>query len=350
MGGSSSEEKNLPASAKKLRDARAKGQIAKAPDLVTAFASVAAIGYLMVGSGTIGEYLRQAITLTADLVVLPFPDALRLVFMLLWQTAMLVVGPLLAVVLLAVVIGSVAANGGFMLVMDPLMPKLETLDPIKGFGKLFKLKNLVEVLKSILKAIVLGTVAVKMALAAATPLMNVPNCGMRCIGPLSSGMFRPMLSAACGLYLLSGVIDLLLQKWMFKREMKMSVTEQRRERKDQDGDPYVRRAQRQRRREAATAIPLGLNRATLLVAGDDAAIGLRYVRGETDFPTVVCKAAGLSKAETMVATARGARTPVFWDNEFALALTAKLKPGDRIAQEFFQRVAQALYSTGVVRN
>lgn len=349
MSGGSSEEKNLPPSAKKLRDARQKGQIAKAPDLVAALVSVAAIGYLLGAADWITGQLRNGITTAADAAQLPFPDAVRVLLAALGQAIALTVGPLLALTLLAVVVGSVAGNGGFLLVLDPLKPKLETLDPIKGLGKLFKLKNLIELLKSLIKAALFGTVGLKLALAASPSLVGLPGCGPRCIGPVTSAMLRPMAGAACGLYLLAGVCDLLLQKWLFKRDMKMSVTEQRRERKDQDGDPFVRRAQRQRRREAATGVQLGLQQATLLIAGDDAAVGLRYVRGETDFPTVVCKGGTPDKAAPLVAQARGGRLPVFWDNALAQGLATKLKPGDRISQEFFQRVAQALYSTGVVR-
>ncbi len=349
MAGDSSEEKNLPASAKKLRDARGKGQIAKAPDLLTALSGVAVIGYLYGSIEHILELMRNGISTTGDTITLPFHEAIRLIFAVLGDMVLEIVGPVLALTLTAVVLGSMLLNGGFMLVTDPLMPKLETLDPIKGIGKLFKMKAFVELLKSILKAIVLGTITFKMALAASPALVHLPGCGPRCLGPVTSEMLRPLISVACLVYIVAGVADLLLQKWLFARDMKMSVTEQKRERKDQDGDPHVRRAQRQRRREAATSPQLGVDRASLILGGDDAAIGLRYKRGETDFPVVVCRTNKPEGASAMIAHAREVKTPVFWDNDFALQMCAKMKPGDRIAPEFFQRVAQALYSTGVVR-
>ncbi len=350
MSGDSSEEKTLPPSAKKLRDAREKGQIAKAPDLITALAGVAVIAYLYGSADWIMERLRATITVAADRAPLPFDEALRQIATNLGHLAFQVLAPVLALTLLAVVGGSMLVNGGFMLVLEPLKPKLETLNPIKGIGNLFAMKALVELLKSIVKAVLFGAVAVRLALTSAVSLVHLPSCGTRCTGPVTSGMLQPLIATACAVYLAAGVADLLLQKWLFKRDMKMSVTEQKRERKDQDGDPFVRRAQRQRRREAATSVQLGFDRATIIIGGDDAALGLRYKKGETDFPVVVCRGVRDTAPADLVRQARAAATPLFWDNALAIAMCARHKPGDRILAEYFPRVAQALFASGAVRN
>lgn len=349
MSGGSSEEKNLPPSEKKLREARRKGQIAKAPDLVTAATTVALLGYVFGAADWMAGRMRSAMLAAADLAVLPFDDACRLLLPTLGGIVVQTAGPALGVTVLAVVVSSVAANGGFLLTLEPLMPKLSHLDPIKGIGKLFALKSLVELLKSVVKAGLLGAVALKLALMAAGTLVQVPFCGPGCIGLTAAAILRPLVMAASGLYLVSGGLDMLLQRWLFMRDMKMSVTEQKRERKDQDGDPHVRGAQRNVRREASTGERLGLARATVVIGGTGNALGLRYVRGETGFPTVVCRARGEEAATLMVTEARRAALPVYWDNGLADAMAAVLRAGMRIKPEFFQRVAQALYASGAIK-
>ncbi len=349
MSGSSTEEKTLPPTAKKLRDARIKGQLAKAPDMVTAAAGIALLGYVFGAADWIGDKMRGGLLAAADLVTLPFDDALRLLVPTLGGVLVQTAGPALALTVLAVVASGVAVNGGFLLTLEPLMPKLSHLDPIKGIGNLFALKSLVELLKSVVKAGLLGAVALKLALAAAGTLVQVPFCGPGCIGLTAAAMLRPLVAAASGLYLVSGGLDMLLQRWLFLRDMKMSVTEQKRERKDQDGDPHVRGAQRNVRREATTAERLGLARATMMIGGTGNALGLRYVRGETGFPTVVCRARGEEAAALMVAEARRAALPLYWDNALADAMALVLRAGVRIKPEFFQRVAQALYASGAIK-
>ena len=350
MSGGSSEEKNLPPSEKKLREARRKGQIAKAPDLVTAATTVALLGYVFGAADWMAGRMRSAMLAAADLAVLPFDDACRLLLPTLGRIVVQTAGPALGVTVLAVVVSSVAANGGFLLTLEPLMPKLSHLDPIKGIGKLFALKSLVELLKSVVKAVVLGIVGVELALGAAGTLVQLPFCGPGCIGRTASGVLRPLVETACGLYLVSGGLDLMLQKWLFRRDMKMSTTEQKRERKDQDGDPHVRGAQRNIRREAASGTKLGLSRATIIIAGAGATLGLRYVRGETGLPTVVARSRDADSAAEMMASARRARMPVYWDNRLAVEMAAVMRAGQRIKPEFFQRVAEALYSSGAVNS
>lgn len=350
MSGESSEEKNLPASEKKLRDARNKGQIAKAPDMVTAFTAVTLLGYVFGASGWIGERLRTAMLATGDAVAMPFDEATRVLLPALASVIAQVVGPALALGVLSVVVASVLVNGGFMLTLEPLTPKFSNLDPIKGVGKLFALKGFIELAKSIVKAVVLGVVAVELALGAAGTLVQLPFCGQGCVGRTVWDMLRPLVEAACGMYVVSGGFDMLLQKWLFKHEMKMSATEQKRERKDQDGNPHVRGAQRSIRREAATAEKLGLGQATVLIGGNAAAIGVRYVKDGNGFPTVVCRARDGASAATMAEEARRAGIPLYWDDALSAAMSAVLRSGMHVKVEFFQDVARALFASGAIRS
>ena len=152
-----------------------------------------------------------------------------------------------------------------------------------------------------------------------------------------------------GRRLLLLVEDLLLLSQIEAREMRMTTTEVKRERKDQDGNPQIKGAIRRQQRESAQGGPkLGFDRATLLICGQGQVVGLRYVRGETDFPLVVCRATG-ARADEFVANGRAHALPVFWDDDLARMMLMKLQLGRPVTAEFFQRVAQVLYASGAVR-
>lgn len=346
---SSSEEKNHPASQKKLRDARKKGQLAKSADLVAAITTAAMVGYVWAGSAWIVRTLQSPFLLVEQALPLGFDAAARSLLPAAATAAALVVVPALVIAVVSAAAANLLTNGGFLLTLEPLMPKLSTLDPIKGLGKLFALKNMVELVKSVIKAAVFGAAMFLVARSALNPLLRAPVCGVRCFGTLLEQVLRPLVMTGLGVYAVAGLADLFMQKWLFAREMRMTTTEVKRERKDQDGNPQIKGAIRRQQRESAQGGPkLGFHRATLLICGPGQVVGLRYVRGETDFPLVVCRAAG-ARADEFVADGRARALPVFWDEDLAGRMLAKLQLGRPITAEFFQRVAQVLYASGAVR-
>lgn len=349
MSGGSGEEKSLPPSAKKLQDARKKGQIAKGPDLVTALTSAALIGYLWGGFGWIVATLREPLLLVGPVLAEPFDEALGRLLPPLVQAAAKVVIPALAIAVLSAVAANLLVNGGFILSLHPLAPKFSNVDPIKGLGKLFGVKNMVELAKSVVKAALFGAVMVQLALGAIGPVLQAPVCGTRCYGAVLASVMKPLVAAASGIYLASGLIDLLLQRWLFRREMRMTKTEAKREHKDQDGSPEIKGALRRLRRENAAGGPkLGLSQATLVICGPSAAVGLRYVKDQTNFPFVVCRVTGAQAVDDLVGEARARPVPVFWDDALASGLAATLRSGYAITPDFFKPVARALYASGAV--
>lgn len=348
MSGDSSEEKSLPPSAKKLRDARKRGQLARAPEMVTALAMLGMVGYVWGGADWIEGRLREALLATEAATAMPFAEALGQVAPRLMVIAASVVGPVLAIAVLVSVAATVLTNGGVVLSLDPLMPKLEHIDPFKGFGRLYSVRSWVELGKSLVKAALFGGVLAVLAVQAVNPLVRAPSCGIGCLPVLLGAVLKPLLAAAGGIMLAAGLADLLLQRWLFVREMRMTQTEAKRERKDQDGSREVKGAQDRIRREDASGPRLGLAAATLLIGGDGASVGVRYVRGETDVPVVVCRARG-ERAAPLLAAARAADIKVLWDDRLASGLAAKLRPGAKVPAALFGQVAQALYASGAIR-
>ena len=344
MSGASSEEKNHPASRKKLQDARKKGQVAKSRDLVGALTLTAAAMVLAGQAGSLTERLRDAMRQALRLQNAPFAEALPQVAANLADLAAITLLPLLGLIFAMVVLASVLATQGVVVSLDPLKPKFSKLNPIKGLAGLFAAKALVELGKGLLKALILGAALFTIILETVRSLPLLPACGVPCLGSLIAANAKSLLQTTAGISLAAGLADVLIQRWLFLRDMKMSKSEVKKEHKDQEGDPHVRNAHRRHRQEAASLPRTGLDRATILIRGRGVVVGMRYVASEGTAPVIVCRARD-ERADAMLAAGAALRIPTVADEWLAVSLAKKVPPGTILPNRFFDRAAQAIYAT-----
>lgn len=345
MSKDQSEEKTLPASQKKLRDARKKGQVSQSKDMVIGVGTVATLAYLWIGWDRLQNSLTSLILLPHDTYNMPFMQAVDRVVGSALDLAALTVLPLIALVLLSSVLTNVAVMQGFVFSTDPIKPKGDNINPVSGFKRLFSIKNLIELIKSILKTALLTAVGVVLVWLGLETLVKGPVCGPDCIAFSFAEIVKPLFIAFALIFLLFALFDVGVQRWLFLREMRMTKTEFKRERKDMDGDPMVRQERNRQRNEMAqgSGTPLGLRHSTILIA-DHAAlvlVGVRYVRGETSVPVITCKARN-ERATALIAEARKLHLTVIDNKTLAQNLARTGSLGDNVAEEFFNDVAQAL--------
>ncbi|WP_205919892.1 EscU/YscU/HrcU family type III secretion system export apparatus switch protein, partial [Pseudomonas viridiflava] len=167
--------------------------------------------------------------------------------------------------------------------------------------------------------------------------------GAGCIESTFYLVLKPLVFTVLAAFLLVGAVDVLMQRWLFGRDMKMSRSEQKRERKDVDGDPLIKRErQRQRREMQALATKLGLGRASLMIGiGGNWVVGVRYVRGETPVPVVVCRGSPEESAQ-LLAQAAPLGIAVWADAGLAEQIAKRSVAGDPVPENTFQAVADAL--------
>lgn len=350
MANDSSEEKSLPASKKKLEDARKKGQVPNSKDMVTACALIGALGYLWSSSGTLIAQTGALFTVAGDHLQDGLWPGLSVIAAAIGSTAEGLLGPLFAMVVIAVVLGNIIVLRGVVFAIEPITPKMSNVNPAEGFQRLFKMKALVELVKSLLKMVMLAAVLIVVLSAGLRSLVLLPACGADCIGPVFGGLARPVIGAAILLFLIAGLADIGLQRWLFMRDQKMGVSEAKRERKESEGDPMLR-SQRKREQREATSAPagrLGIARATLLLHdGVETVVGLRFKRGETPVPVVVCRGIG-DTARHLLAEASRAGLPVATDPDLARLLAKRAPPGNFIPENSYQAAAMALSRAGLV--
>ncbi|UVK48813.1 EscU/YscU/HrcU family type III secretion system export apparatus switch protein (plasmid) [Mesorhizobium sp. AR07] len=340
-----SEEKNHAATPTKLREARKNGQIPRSADFVRAAGTCAGFGYLWLRGSVIEDKCQEALLLVDKLQNLPFDIAVRQALVLLIELTLGAVGPLLGALVAAVISAGLIANGGFVFSLEPMKPKFEKIDPFQGLKRMVSARSAVELGKTLFKVVVLSTTFLILLFGMWKTVIYLPVCGMGCLGLVFTEA-KLLMGIGAGALLVGGLIDLLLQRSLFLREMRMTKTEVTRELKEQQGTPELKSERRRIRDETAGEPPLGLNRATLIFRGKAILVGLRYIRGETGVPVLVCRAEG-EAASHMFCEAQALHLTIFDDHVLAHQLISATKLGNAVPRQHFEPVARALFAAGL---
>ncbi|MCG5477728.1 EscU/YscU/HrcU family type III secretion system export apparatus switch protein [Sinorhizobium alkalisoli] len=341
-----SEEKSLPASEKKIRDARKKGQVLHSPDMVSGIVILFCTLYLFY----VAPRLRVKIDILLDeashIYERPFTSVwYRLSTVAvdaLWTTVL----PILGITIVAALATNVAITRGFVFSGKPVEPDFSRINPATGLKRLTSLKSVVEFGKALFKILALSVAFSVVFYAGLKALFQAPTCGFLCLHALALTMLKTTAFIAIAAFIVMGTFDVFLQRWLFLREMRMTKSESKREHKDTEGDPLMR----QERRKLARLLGMsktGLANAVLLI-GDarSGVVGIRYVRGETPVPLIVCRAAGAA-GSSMRDQAREKGIPLTVDA--ALAADLENTPiGAPVPDRLFQQVANALVANGLI--
>ncbi|MFC3691153.1 EscU/YscU/HrcU family type III secretion system export apparatus switch protein [Chenggangzhangella methanolivorans] len=345
-----SEEKSLPASRKKLDDARKKGQVNKSQDLVAAFALFAATLYVIAAYPGFLSRVSELMELTGQVYVQDFASLVPRVFGVVSAMMISVVAPLLAIVAGAAILANMVVMRGFVFSVEPIRPNFDNINPAKGLQRVFSMRSVVELLKSIVKVVALAGAFVAVFAIGLQALMQSPSCGMPCVYDTSVKLLQPIVITAIIVFFVVGAIDVLLQRQLFLRDMRMTKTEAKREFKDMEGDPMIRRERRKRSQElvGAGSVKVGVKNATLLIGRTGkVVVGLRFVRGETPVPAVVCRAEG-KQANVLMSEANLLGIPVVDDGPLAEAILKKAAIGEPVPDTEFQPVADLLVAAQLI--
>lgn len=343
MAKDQTEGKKLPASKKKLQDARKKGQVARSKDLTSGFALAGSLGLLLVFGGSMITTAETMFDKAGDVAAGDLAVGLAAIGATVRSAVLHIPAPFYLIGPVLVVLSAMVMLRGIPFSIDPVTPKFENINPAEGFKRLFKLKSLLELVKSVLKVLLLGTTVLLVLAAGLRALVLVPACGFGCVPGVFHSLVTPLFATSCLLFVVTGLLDVGLQRWLFLREQKMSITEAKRERKDMDGDPLLRRERRRLIREAARMpVGLGLKRANLVLHdGRGIVVGLRYKLNETPVPLVVCRGLGERGAE-LLAQAAELELAMVQEPELAADLAKRVVPGNIIPEDTYRSVAQAL--------
>ena len=335
-----SDEKTEEPTDKKLRDARRDGKTVKSTDLPFAAVLLAStIGFTVAGP-RMAEQLRLLMSSALDVARMQSPDAR-------WQEALietsmhallLVLPVSLAAALVS--IAALAAQVGLQVSFKPLEPKFDAINPAAGLKRIFSLRSLIDLIKTVIKAGVIGAVLAKTIVWLVPLLIGVMYEPIGALDCIAWSTLCEMLGICGVLYVVIGGVDLGIQHWLFIREHRMSKDEVKREHKDSEGDPHIKDERRKIAREFASSSPRRpVQNANVVVTNPTHyAVALRYEPG--DLPRVIAKGAD-AQARMIREQAVRHGVPIVGNPPLARALY--LVPlDDTIPEPLFDAVAAVL--------
>ena len=344
MADQSSQDRNLPASQRKISKAREDGNLPRSQDLGH-FAAVAAGGSVLVALapqlvGWLKQLLAEALRFDLQAVTHTGFMSERLVELAL---KLLVVVIPLGLLMAAVALGSSMAIGGWNFSMKAMAPKFDKFNPITGIPRLFAKQQLINALKSVFLALLLGGVGAMYLKAHADGFASTLTMGLTAgIGHIAETILSGMLLLLLVLALFAAV-DAPLQRFLHLSRLKMSHQEAKQEHKEADGSQEVKGRMKAKMREMSqrrmmAAVPT----ADLVVMNPTHyAVALKYDEAKMGAPRVVAKGADLI-AIAIRDLAKGSKVPVLQAPMLARALYAHARIDREIPAALFGAVAQVL--------
>lgn len=289
------QEKTEQPTAKRLADAKKKGQIARSKELNTmAITLVGGITLVSMGSH-IGSGLQELIT---NNFVIPRQDIYdttamvnRLVVAI--QDALFMLLPFFLVVVVLAIASSVAL-GGYIFSGESMVPKLSKMNPIKGLKRLFSLKGLAELLKALAKFLLVGSATGLALWSSLGSFMSLSQMDLGQAMSEMSGLIGGSFILIASTLIIIAMIDAPFQLWQHKRQLKMTRQELREEMKDTEGRPEVKGRIRNLQRELAQRRMMeDVPKADVIVTNPTHyAIALRYDQENMLAPEMVAKGSG----------------------------------------------------------
>ena len=344
MSDDSDQEKTEQPTEKKQRESREKGEVPRSRDLSGAMVVLAGVAALMNSGESAFLHARQIFSLGLGYSrEALFTDALPGRAL---HAAMHEALELFAPVAVATMLATLAAPlllGGLNFSAQALQPKFERLDPIKGLGRIFAMRGLVELGKALLKLLFIGAVLALLlrhwqAELQATGRGSVMAGIAQSIGLLGRAAlwFGSMLA-------LIGGVDAIYQKFDHAKNLRMTKQEIKDEMKESEGNPEMKGRIRQvQQAQARRRMMEELPRADVVVVNPTHfAVALRYDDGRMGAPRVIAKGVDVL-AQQIRLVAGSHRIPMVESPPLARALYATTELGREIPAALYVAVAQVL--------
>lgn len=343
-------EKTEPATSKKLNDIRKEGQVAKSKELITAVSLMSLFIILKIylsklGTGLIDVYTQvyNSISKVVDDSYngLPIRTAGSVMQQVIIDMIKLVI-PILLVAIVIAILGNMLQQK-WMVTAKPLQPKFSKISPISGFKRMFSVRQLVELIKSIamisiIMIVVYNTVKSKMNI-----LLTFYDVGLNTALSTIGSIIIDLGIKISAVFLIVGFADLFYQRIKFKNDNMMTKQEIKDEFKNTEGDPQVkgqikRRMQEVSRRRMMQQLP---EADVVITNPTHFAVALKYVPDAGKAPVVIAKGADYL-AFQIKDKAKEYNIAIVENKPLARILYHNIDIGMEIPPELYQAVAEIL--------
>ena len=349
-------EKTEPATSKKLSDARSEGQVCRSRELDQAIMLVGLFLTLKMTVASMGSTFLEIFSVVYNKI--PETEAAKEL------TTTVVMSYIQHVALQSLKLAGPFFAAGFLIAFlsnlvqvkwkvstKPLKPRLDKFNPANGFKRMFSKDSLFELLKSVVKIIMIAVIAYTSIRSHAEEIFLMYHITLnQAIAQIGSIVIDVGLKIAY-VYCVVGAVDYVYQRHKFNEDMKMTKQEVKDEMKNSEGDPQIKGKQRQRMQEASRRrmmqnVPLA---DVVITNPTHYAVALKYDAGTGTAPVLLAKGADLI-AQRIKEIAKENKVEIVENKPLARMIYTNVEIGHEIPPELYQAVAEILAAVYRARN
>ncbi|MEM3112632.1 MAG: flagellar biosynthesis protein FlhB [Candidatus Anstonellales archaeon] len=337
-------ERTEQATPRRREEARKRGQVAKSREIPSVAILLSGISLIFITGSYFYRHLSgEMVSLLSYLGRPPLgPAEVESLNIKLIRSLFFILSPVFLTVL-GISILSHQAQSQFLFSAEPLRLDWSKVNPIIGLKRIVSKQSLVELIKSILKFIIIGGVAyfvIKKEVSSILSLVDQEICQIfSYIRSIAWNLLLKVFSLMMGL----AVLDYLFQRWSFERSLRMTKQELKEEMKLTEGDPLIKSRVRSLQRQLARRRMMAeVPKADVVITNPThIAIALYYHPKEMEAPKVIAKGAGWI-AEKIVMIAHSHQIPIVENKPLAQILYRSVELGQIIPPTLYQAVADIL--------
>lgn len=339
----SQDEKTEQPTPRRREKARKRGQVARSQELNSVVVIFFGVLALMIFSGHIFSNLVNLFHFNLANIYTDLNIATTYnLFISNGSTLIKVITPVLILVGLAGLLINLA-QVGVMFTVEPITPKLDKLDIIKGLKRLFSTKTLFELFRDTFKIFIIGYVAFITLKGEMNNYIPLADQEVGQIMIFATRVALKVVLRAVGALLLLAILDYAYQKFEFEKKLRMTKKELKEEFKQYEGDPLIKsRIRRIQREMARTRMLQEVPDADVVITNPShIAVALKYDADTMSAPKVIAKGERLL-AEKIKEIAIKATVPIVENKPLAKALFEAVEVGMMIPARLFKAVAEVL--------
>jgi flagellar biosynthetic protein FlhB len=337
-------ERTEPASPKRLEQAREEGDVPRSRELSTCTILLAAGGALWIGGDSLIRQLTHALVAGLSMErALAYDSTMLLSHISVTIQGVLIAFAPIAGVLLLVAVGSPLLIGGWLFSSKAISPNFSRMNPFSGLANMISARAGVELVKAIVKTILVGSVALMVVSSQKNAIFGLALEPLRQGSAHLGSMLGICFLSIVGALILIAAIDAPYQMWHYSDKLKMTHQEMIQESKESNGNPQIKAKIRQQQREMARRRMMAeVPTADVIVTNPTHfAVALKYKEGGAGAPRVVAKGADAVAAKIRELASEHS-IPLLEAPPLARALYTHTELGDEIPETLYAAVAEVL--------
>ena len=342
---SDKDSKTEEPTSQKLKDARKKGQVARSEEFAPTLMFLFAVMYFWFGWDSMFVNIKEVFTSISFIYTMDFPLALdNIIDNVMSKVIYSIILPFAILMLIAGILGNVLQTG-ILFSVDPIIPKGEKIDPMKGFGRVFSIKQVIKTLLSIVKIMGMSIIIVYVVRLGIQDYMHdISQCDVRCQMLVFQTLLKKLIMILLPILIIVAAIDFMFQKSQFTKDQRMTKDEVKREYKSQEGDPEIKGARKEEQRKMLEQdLNKKVKESRVVIVGMNLAVALKY---NEDLPLPILLAIGKNRMSfKMIEIANKERVKIIADPDLAMKLANDGTIDQYIPSKTIEGVARAIQET-----